>query len=145
MKKIVRLTESDLVRLVKRVISEGERYGSFGDSGGIVNSKGKSKHWVDMDTDMFPEDDELSGLESDDFNTEEFDDYESFNEKHPKRKALNFGDEENKRMFNTYREKTGKPLTIKTRKPQKSGGESGFDHDREFRKYQGDIGDASWS
>ena len=76
MKKIVRLTESDLVRLVKRVISEGERYGSFGDSGGIVNSKGKVKHWVDMDTDMFPEDDELSGLESDDFDTEEFDDYD---------------------------------------------------------------------
>jgi hypothetical protein len=141
MKKIIRLTESDLVRLVKRIISEGERYGSFGDSGGITDSKGKSKHWVDMDTDQFSDDD----INDDDFDSEEFDDYESFNEKHPKRKALNFGDDENKRMFKTYREKTGKPLTIKTRKPQKSGGDSGFDHDREFRKYQGDIGDASWS
>ena len=83
-------------------------------------------------------------INDDDFDSEEFDDYESFNEKHPKRKALNFGDEENKRMFKTYREKTGKPLTIKTRKPQKSSGAPEWDHDREFRKMQGDIGDATW-
>jgi hypothetical protein len=93
-----------------------------------------------MDTDQFSDDD----INDDDFDTEEFDDYESFNEKHPKRKSLNFGDDENKRMFKSYREKTGKPLTIKTRRPQKSSGETYFDPEKEFRKYQGDIGDASW-
>ena len=129
MKKIVRLTESDLVRLVKRVISEGERYGSFGDN----------EKWVDMDTDQYSDDD----MNDDDFDTEEFNDYESFHEKHPKRRAL--GGDMGKAMFDTYKEKTGKPLSIKTRKSQKSSGGSEFDHDREFRKYQGDIGDASWS
>ena len=128
MKKIVRLTESDLVRLVKRIISEGERYGSFGD-----------EKWVDMDTDQYSDDD----MNDDDFDTEEFNDYESFHEKHPKRRAL--GGDMGKAMFDTYKEKTGKPLSIKTRKSQKSSGGSEFDHDREFRKYQGDIGDASWS
>ena len=128
MKKIVRLTESDLVRLVKRIISEGERYGSFG---------GDEK-WVDMDTDQFSDDD----INDDDFDTEEFDDYESFHEKHPKRRAL--GGDMGKAMFNTYKEKTGKPLTIKTRRPQKSSNAPVWDHDREFRKMQGDIGDATW-
>ena len=141
MKKIVRLTESDLVRLVKRIIREGDVYGSFGNMG---RDDYKGDDYVDIETDQYADDDVLFNIGSDDdFDTEEFDDYESFDAKYPKRRSLSGS--MGKKMFDTYKEKTGKPLSIKTRKPQKSSGGSEFDHDREFRKYQGDIGDASWS
>lgn len=35
-------------------------------------------------------------------------------------------------------------VKLKSRKPQGGSRESYFDHDREFRKMQGDIGDATW-
>jgi len=112
MKKIVRLTESDLLRLVKRIIREGDVYGSFGNMGREDN---KGDKYVDIDTDEYADDEEIYGIGSDDdFDTEEFDDYEEFDRKYPKRKSLSGS--LGKTMFDKYREKTGKPLKLKTRK-----------------------------
>ena len=140
MKKIVRLTESDLVRLVKRIIREGDVYGSFGNMG---RDDYKGDDYVDIETDQYADDDELFNIGSDeDFDTKEFNDYESFDAEYPNRKSLSGS--MGKKMFYTYKEKTGRPLKLKSRKPQGGNRESYFDHDREFRKMQGDIGDATW-
>lgn len=115
MKKIVRLTESDLVRLVKRIIREGDVYGSFGNMGRIPDYSGDD--YVDIETDQYPNDEDLYNIGSDDdFDTKEFDDYDSFDKEYPKRRSLsgNTG----RKMFDTYRKVTGRPLKLKTRKPQ---------------------------
>lgn len=122
MARIVRLTESDLTRLVKRVIQETGRYGSFGN---LKRKDFKGDQYYD-DMDRTVSDDEIYNIgNDDDFDSEEFDDYESYREKYPED-----GDdspmwfdkgEMGKRMFDTYREKTGKPFKVKTRRSMEEG------------------------
>ena len=112
MKKVIRLTESDLIRLVKRVIKE-EKYGSFGN---MRRPDFKGDTYLD-DDDKFVDDEELFGIgDEDEFDTEEFDDYESYSEKYPEDKW--FKGKQGKTMFDTYRKTTGKPFKVKTRKPR---------------------------
>lgn len=118
MKKVVRLTESDLVRIVKRVINE-ERYGSFGD---LKRSDFRGDEWV-RDDNRHMGDEELYGIGNDDeFDTEEFDDYESYRGKYPdddKNSPRWFGPGEGgKKWFDEYRQRTGRPFKVKTRRPK---------------------------
>ena len=108
MKKIVRLTETDLIKLVKRLIKEGDVYGSFGNS----KRNYRGDEYVDIETDRYADDEKIYNIGSDDdFDTEEFDDYESFDAKYPNRKSL-----KSPVIFNKYREITGRPFKLKTRK-----------------------------
>ena len=117
MAKIVRLTERDLTRLVKRVIQETGRYGSFGN---MKRKDFKGDQYID-DMDMYAKDADIYNIGSDgDFDSEEFDDYESYREKYPEEdddSPMWFGKGDmGRKMFDRYKEKTGKPFKVKTRR-----------------------------
>jgi len=117
MKKVIRLTESDLIRLVKRVIKE-ERYGSFGN---MKRPDFRGDTYID-DDDRFVDDEELFGIgDEDEFDTEEFDDFESYSKKYPEDREDSprwFKGKQGKTMFDTYKKTTGKPFKVKTRRPR---------------------------
>lgn len=116
-KKVIRLTESDLMNLVKRIIKE-ERYGSFGN---MKRRDFKGDQYV-RDDDRFADDEELFGIgDENEFDTEEFDDYESYSEKYPEDSEDSprwFKGKQGKTMFDRYKKTTGKPFKVKTRRPK---------------------------
>jgi len=100
MKKVIRLTESDLMRIVKRVISENKKFGSFDD-----------EEWYDED-DKFTRVDDMG----DDFDEEEFDDFDSLDSKHGHdTKWFGKGDS-GRNAFNLYKDKHSKPFKVRTRR-----------------------------
>ena len=101
MAKIIRLTESDLTRLVKRVIKE-TKYLNFRDM----------DRWMD-DEDIPNRPEDIPGFDTD-YDEEEFDDYDSFSEKHPgSTHHFNWGG--GKEIFDKYKDKYG-PLKVRTRR-----------------------------
>lgn len=121
MKKVVRLSENDLIRIVKRVINE-ERYGSFGN---LRRKDFRGDEWV-RDDDRYMGD-EIEGIDDDNvFDTEEFDDYETYSKRYPEDIEDSprwFRDDRfgpgGKSLFDAYRNKTGRPFKVKTRRPRK--------------------------
>jgi len=100
MKKVIRLTESDLMRIVKRIMNESKKFGSFDD-----------EEWYDED-DKFTRVDDMG----DDFDDEEFDDFDSFSSKHGHdTKWFGKGDS-GRKMFDTYKDKHSKPFKVRTRR-----------------------------
>jgi len=114
-----------------RVISEQEmsekRYGSFGN---LRRKDFRGDEYV-RDNDTFADDEELFGIGDDNmYDTEEFDDFKSYNERYPMDKEDSprwFKGSDGKKMFDTYREKSGKPFKVKTRKGE-------MDEDLEFEE-----------
>ena len=102
MKKIIRLTESDLMRIVRRVISEGEKFGSF-----------DNKVWRD-------ENDNLVNLvnlaDTEEEEEEEFPDFKSLDSKHGKNTKWFPSGERGEKMFDTYKDKHQNPFKVKTRR-----------------------------
>ena len=106
MRKVVRLTESDLVRIVKRVIKENKRFGSFDD-----------EEWYD-DTDRLTSKDDFDF----DYDEEEFNDFDSYHGKYP----LDSEDspswfksnnkDYSKSMFDIYKDKHKKPFKVRTKR-----------------------------
>ena len=115
MKRIVRLTERDLSRIVRRVINE-ERYGSFGN---LKRKDFRGDQYVN-DYDRYVDDEELYGISDDnEFDTEEFDDFDSYSERYPEEDEDSpswFKGKQGRTMFDKYRETTGKPFKVKTRR-----------------------------
>jgi len=103
MAKIVRLTESDLTRLVKRVIKESKYF----------KSRDLDK-WMDDESGRYVDD--IENFDTD-YDEEEFDDYDSFSEKHPgSTRHFNWGgDDAGKGIFDKYYDKYG-PLKVRTRR-----------------------------
>jgi len=119
-KKIIRLTESDLTRLVKRVIKESKYF----------KSRDLDK-WMDDENGRYVDDIE----DFDDYDEEEFDDYDSFSEKHPgSTRHFNWGgDDAGKVIFDKYKDKYG-PLKVRTRRSMEEGEEEEEHSDEETKK-----------
>jgi hypothetical protein len=100
MKKVIRLTESDLMRIVRRVISEGEKFGSF-----------DNKEWRDKN-------DKLVKLKDDEDyeNEEEFPDFKSLDSKHGKNTKWFPSGERGEKMFDTYKDKHQSPFKVRTKR-----------------------------
>ena len=116
-----------------KVISEQEqlekRYGSFGN---MKRPDFKGDEYYD-ENDRKVKDSELFGISGDDFDTEEFSDFKSYDKKYPKDDENSpnwFGNGSSttrKKMFDTYKKTTGKPFKVKTRKGE-------MDEDLEFEE-----------
>jgi hypothetical protein len=99
MKKIVRLTESDLTRIVRRIIKES-KFGSFDDE------------WYDDEDKRF---DKL-GFDDMEFDDEEFDDFDDFNTKHGHDTKWFDKGEHGKKMFDIYKDRHKKPFRVRTKR-----------------------------
>lgn len=100
-KRVIRLTESDLMRIVKRVINEGNKFGSFDD-----------EEWYDESDRRASFDD----MGDEDFDEEKFDDFEDFESKHGEDTKWFGRGEHGKKMFDKYREVKQRPFKVRTRR-----------------------------
>jgi hypothetical protein len=101
MKKVIRLTEADLVRIVKRVISEqSDKFGSF-----------DNEEWFDKD-DKFTSIDDMG----DDFDEEEFDDFDELDSKHGHDTKWFDKGEGGRKSFDLYKDKSKSPFKVRTRR-----------------------------
>lgn len=120
MKKVIKLTESDLMRIVKRVMNESKKFGSFDD-----------EEWYD-ESDKFTRVDDMG----DDFDDEEFDDFDSFSSKHGHdTKWFGKGDS-GRKMFDTYKDKHSKPFKVRTRRGMDEQNSAGA---KQVQPYKGSI------
>ena len=100
MKKVIRLTEADLTRIVRRVIKE-TKYGSFDE-----------KDWADDSDRIMHYSDGFDNMEYDE---EEFDDFDEFTSKHPDQPWFGKG-EDGKKRFGHYKDHFKKPFKVRTRR-----------------------------
>ena len=122
MARIVRLTENDLTRLVRKVINE-QRY----------LKHDKLNRWT-SDDDSLRNFDTLPGEDSD-YDEEEFDDYDTFSQKYPDSKphSRGWGGEDPKEVFGKHKNEYGN-LKVKTPKSMAEGEEEGEEHSDEETK-----------
>lgn len=99
MKRVIRLTESDLVNIVKKVLKEGDYRAKFEDQ----------EDWIDQKNNPLTIDPDLDSTGYYDFEYEpkvEVEDFEDIPD--DIRKKLFTQDEHGERMYNKYKEKYGK-------------------------------------
>jgi hypothetical protein len=92
-------------------MEEGNMYGSFGDT---RRKDYKGDLYYD-ETDRLAKSSDIYGIGGDDFDTEEFDTFQKLYDKYGDKQSW-FGKRDGEKMFNLYKEKTGKPFKVKTRK-----------------------------
>jgi hypothetical protein len=110
-------TEVEDIQADMDVPVEGEMeetmYGSFGD---MRRKDFKGDKYYD-ESDTAAKDFEIQGIGTDDFDVEEFDSFQKLYDKYgDKQKWFNKNDGEE--MFNLYKNRTGKPFKVKTRKSE---------------------------
>ena len=94
-------------------MEEGNMYGSFGDT---RRKDYKGDMYYD-ETDRLAKSSDIYGIGGDDFDTEEFDTFQKLYDKYGDKQSW-FGKRDGEKMFNIYKEKTGKPFKVKTRKSE---------------------------
>ena len=88
-----------------------DMYGSFGNLG---RKDYKGDTYYD-ENDRPVKDSDLYGIGGDDFDTEEFDSYQKLHDKYGDKQKW-FGPNDGEKMFNKYKETTGNPFKVKTKK-----------------------------
>ena len=91
---------------------EEDMYGSFGN---MKRDDYKGDNYYD-ENDRRVRDSDLYGVSGDDFDTEEFDTFQKLYDKYGDNQKW-FDKRSGEKMFNIYKEKTGKPFKVKTRRP----------------------------
>jgi len=90
-----------------------DMYGSFGN---MKRKDFKGDKYYD-ESERQVKDSDLYGIAGDDFDTEEFDTFQKLYDKYGDKQPF-FNKRDGERMFNAYKEKTGRPFKIKTRKSE---------------------------
>ncbi len=116
MKKIIRLTESDLTRIVKRIIEEKDSYnyrGKFRDQDQWFDDKFTSDYDKDLKSVGYYDDDK----DWNDFDDEpeEYENFEDLPDDLPRDWGFYKGDQSGKKFFDLYKEKYG-PFKLHKRK-----------------------------
>jgi hypothetical protein len=109
-----------------------DMYGSFGNMG---RKDFRGDNYYD-ENDRPAKDFDIMGIGGDDnFDTEEFETYQQLYDKYGDKQKW-FGGTSGERMFNLYKEKTGRPFKVKTRKSEMDEDDS-YDYDNEeFDEYK---------
>jgi hypothetical protein len=89
-----------------------DMYGSFGN---MKRDDYKGDNYYD-ENERRVRDSELYGIAGDDFDTEEFDTFQKLYDKYGDKQRW-FDKTSGEKMFNIYKEKTGKPFKVKTKRP----------------------------
>jgi hypothetical protein len=110
-------TEVEDIQADMDVPVEGEMdedmYGSFGN---MKRKDFKGDNYYD-ENDRAAKDFDIMGIGGDDFDTEEFDTFQKLYDKYGDKQPF-FNKRDGERMFNVYKEKTGRPFKVKTRKSE---------------------------
>jgi hypothetical protein len=110
--------QSDMDVPVESEMEEGNMYGSFGNMR-MKDFKGDT-YYDEMD---YPANDsEIQGIGGDDFDTEEFETFKELYKKYGDKQRW-FGGRDGETMFNKYKEMTGKPFKVKTRRSEMGSGD----------------------
>jgi hypothetical protein len=115
-------TEVDMEEPVEGEMGEA-MYGSFGDTS-RKDYKG-DRYYDEKDRPVKSGD--IYGIGGDDFDTEEFDTFKQLYDKYGDKQSW-FNKTDGERMFNKYREMTGKPFKVKTRKGEMGEQDKAISH-----------------
>lgn len=99
--------------IVYEIEMEEEMYGSFGN---MKRKDYKGDEYYD-ENNRKVRDSDLYGISGDDFDTEEFETFQQLYDKYGDKQSW-FNKRDGEGMFNTYKEKTGKPFKVKTKKSE---------------------------
>jgi hypothetical protein len=105
--------QADMDVAVEGEMEEGDMYGSFGN---LKRKDYKGDTYYD-ENDRLAKDSDIYGIGGDNFDTEEFDSFQKLYDKYGDKQRW-FDKRSGENMFNKYKDLTGKPFKVKTRKSE---------------------------